>query len=306
MYNLHELIRKTGVVPASDAKLVADDKVHRFRIEGEKAARLSGTYCITITPDGAAIGWVRDHRQGVTFPIKERSNIAFTSMSDMESYRQRIAAERERKLAELLRLQDAAKLRAQDLYKSHGFSEGRHSYLERKGIPLIGAKAMKSMLMIPIYNDEGEICNLQFISQDGTKRFLKNGKLQGCIGVIPPGKKVGLNTIYIVEGYATGVSVHLATQCAVALAFNAGNIPAAAERLKQRHDASKIIIAADNDQWSKRPDGTPFNAGKHYSSLSKADHVILPPFPYDHPDQPTDFNDWHAIYGLDSLRDALV
>lgn len=78
-------------------------------------------------------------------------------------------------------------------------------------------------MIVPLYDECGDMWNLQFIKHDGEKIFLKGGRVKRCfhfIGTVDLQDPI----ICIAEGYATAASIHLATGLPVAVAFNAGNL----------------------------------------------------------------------------------
>ena len=94
-----------------------------------------------------------------------------------------------------------------------------HPYLVSKKVDAYSIKLNGKHLLIPLRDIEGKLWNLQKISPDGKKLFLKNGKVKGFSHII--GQPA--DQIYIGEGYATMASVHAATGKACVVAFNAGN-----------------------------------------------------------------------------------
>ncbi|NIE81064.1 toprim domain-containing protein [Asaia sp. As-1742] len=109
-------------------------------------------------------------------------------------------------------------------------------------------------LVIPMHDASGRVINVQKITPDGTKRFLLGGKVRGAFHVIP-----GIEPGFLVEGYATGLTVAEATGRAVFVAFDAGNLGAVAEIVRPRLCA----VAADNDEsgtgeTKARATGLPF------------------------------------------------
>ncbi|OJV55741.1 MAG: hypothetical protein BGO22_09560 [Hydrogenophaga sp. 70-12] len=118
-----------------------------------------------------------------------------------------------------------------------------HDYLTRKGIEAHGVRCSGHHLLIPMRDTSGMLHSLQSIAPDGVKRFQPGGRVKGCYHAI--GKPDGL--LIVCEGYATGASIHEATGHAVAVAFNAGNLRAVVEALRDKHPALKIIMAADDD-----------------------------------------------------------
>ena len=70
------------------------------------------------------------------------------------------------------------------------------------------------------------------------------------------------------EGYATGVSLHMATQKPVAVAFDAGNLEIVAEKLREKFPHAQIVICADTDHAVKR-DGRVNNVGVERARLAR-------------------------------------
>lgn len=61
----------------------------------------------------------------------------------------------------------------------------------------------------------------------------------------------------IAEGFATGASLRLSTGFAVLVAFNAENLEAVARMARKRYAGREIVLCADNDIETRKPDGTP-------------------------------------------------
>ena len=120
----------------------------------------------------------------------------------------------------------------------------RHQYATDKGIEPIGCWQHQQNLLVPMYDKDWVLSSLQIISPDGTKRFLKDCPVSGLYYVI--GKPVN-DTVIVVEGYATAVSVHLATGHCVAIAFSKGNLPRVAQILREKRPDFEIILAPDSD-----------------------------------------------------------
>ena len=128
-----------------------------------------------------------------------------------------------------------------------------HPYLEMKGIsPSDNLQSIRvnnykgnSNLVIPVYN-QNEIVSLQFINEKGEKNFISDGELKGNYHLLGGEKKS--EEVYLVEGFATGKSVHKATNKPVYVAFNAVNLVSVAETLsKELPSNTKVIVAGDND-----------------------------------------------------------
>ena len=142
----------------------------------------------------------------------------------------------------------------------------------------------------------GKLWSLQWIGPDGTKRFLKGGRKKGCfhsIGSIEDGK-----TIIVCEGYATGASLHRATDLPTVIAFDIGNLDLVIEALKKAYPKSPLLIAG-NDDASKEQ-----NVGKLKAEEVAQRHkcsLIFPQFK-NRETKTTDFNDLHVLEGLEEVR----
>jgi len=182
-----------------------------------------------------------------------------------------------------------------------GFSE----YLERKKLSdSFGARFDGGNLVIPCLDEKGTIWSFQTIYPNGEKRFLKGGKKSGTFFNI--GELSNADRFYIAEGFATGLSIHLATQVPVVIAFDCGNLVRVAELLKKTFPKKKIDICGDDDQWSEK-NGQQFNPGRN-AAKQAADIVggrALFPIFKNTESRPTDFNDLHFLEGLDAVRSQL-
>ena len=109
----------------------------------------------------------------------------------------------------------------------------------------------------------------------------------------------------IAEGYATGASLHLATGHAVLIAFNAGNLEAVARLARARYPDREILLCADTDCETVKPDGSPWNPGREAaSSAAQAVGGKLALCPA-HDGRATDFNDLHRLRSLEAVRTAV-
>ena len=119
---------------------------------------------------------------------------------------------------------------------------------------------------------QGELHTLQFISADGSKRFLTGGRIVGCYFAI--GRPI--DSLLLCEGLATASTLHQATGRAVAVAFNCGNLVAVAKSLRGKFPDLKLIVCADNDFQ------TPGNPGlTHAKAAARAvgGYLAVPKFP---------------------------
>lgn len=141
-------------------------------------------------------------------------------------------------------LQKVARTHANQILSSAQPEDGSHPYLIAKGVNSFGLLRAKDKLIVTLNDENGVVQSLQFISENGTKRFLKNGRKKGCYFML--GKTDGA-VLCIAEGYATAASIHQATTYPVAVAFDAGNLLPVGEALRRKFPDITLIFCADDD-----------------------------------------------------------
>ncbi|MFB2832588.1 primase-helicase zinc-binding domain-containing protein, partial [Aeromonas jandaei] len=135
---------------------------------------------------------------------------------------------------------------------------GQSSYLVRKGLGW-GKGAMNRTLIliaeesfppgstvVPLLNGAGDLVNVQLIRDDGTKSYLAGGQKNEAYHRID-----GETLVAVVEGYATGLSVHLTTGATVYCAMDCGNLVNVATIARRQHPEAQILLCGDNDATKK-------------------------------------------------------
>jgi len=88
------------------------------------------------------------------------------------------------------------------------------------------------------------------------------------------------------------------------LGVHSWNLKAVALTMRQKYPNAEIVIVADNDAYTHRPDGTPWNPGiekgkEAAEAIGAA--VVWPEFADSSPEEKrTDANDYACLYGLDN------
>ena len=183
----------------------------------------------------------------------------------------------------------AARDKAQALWDK-GTACETHQYPYDKEIRPIGVRRKGQDLLVPMYDKNSRLSSIQIIKPDGTKRFLKDCPVSGLYHVI--GKPAN-KTVIIAEGYATAVSIHMATGRCVTIAFSKGNIPKVAKIIRDKRPEFEIILAPDND-----PSGDAIKKAEQAANEFGCS-VIVPQFSNDVAG--TDWNDLHQFAGLDEV-----
>lgn len=176
----------------------------------------------------------------------------------------------------------------------------KHPYITRKQIKPYGALLSKdgNEVIIPVLSQNGEPSSYQRIMEKG-KYFLSGGRTKGGYFVI--GQPDDICPIIIAEGYATACSLHEATGYQTYIAFSASNMLNVANLVRSRNPDATILVCADNDQFTINPPNPGKTSGEAAARICEG-ALILPEFKEgDLESKPTDFNDYHVLYGLKGL-----
>ena len=263
----------------------ADGQLHRFKADGDKAR--NSWYVLHAGPPAAgAFGcWRRGFKDTWHGGKTDLTQAQWETVR-----RQWREAEAAREHAEAKRQAEARRVAAWIMHRAKP-ADPAHGYLAAKAVKPAGQLIeYRHALALPLCDAAGTLHSLQFISADGTKRFLTGARVAACFFTLAD-KADG--PLVICEGFATAASISEVTSFSTVAAMNCGNLPAVAVALRAKWPAREFILAADNDAW------TPGNPG-----LSKATEAAkatggklgVPSFP-DTASKPTDFNDLARIEG---------
>lgn len=229
-------------------KIIADGKLHRFHVEGDKKGSKNGWYIVFI--DGIPAGCFGSWKTGKTIKWCLKPDRELTPAQRKRNRIRMIEAQKARKV-EVEKRRKSAQEKAQLIWESAPRAPDTHTYLVKKGVKNHGLGLYKSLLIVPMRDSIGKLHSLQFIDCDGNKRFLSGGLKKGCYFAIGGPAE----SLCIAEGYATAATLYQATNLPIAVAFDAGNLMPVAQSLRTKFPHIKIIICADNDA------NTPCNPG---------------------------------------------
>lgn len=294
---LKNAMEKAGITPPE--YIVLDGNIHRFSSdESRNKSDKPGWYigfrdgipaghfgCFRKAVD---FGWIADMGRPLT---TEEMTLNATRMAELKRMRD----------DELKRQREVAADASKKIWAKSLMAPEDHPYLQRKGIQPNGVRVTEDgRLIVPITNQDTSISSLQYISEDGSKRFQPGGAISGKYWIM--GALDGASPIYIAEGFATAATIREETNCPVVVAFSASNIPKIAETIRKMVGISKIVICADNDD-----SGVGLRSANEAANAIGA-AVIMPPLA-------GDMNDFkqsgHDLAGLlrpqssQELRDSL-
>ncbi|MDD5579039.1 MAG: toprim domain-containing protein [Methylobacter sp.] len=236
-------LRDAGIT--TPVAITGDAGLHRFHIEGDKTGTLNGWYVLHL--DGRPAGAFGHWKTGQTHIWK--ANNQYTPMTAAE--KSAFKAQRRKIEAERQRNQQSRHSKAADkaiwIWRQSTTAPFLHPYLIKKRVLAHNARLYKGALVVPLYDNQLQLVNLQFISANGEKRFLSGGRKSGCFFVLGDLNADDHQQILIVEGYATGATLHELTGHATVVAFDAGNLKPVAEVVRNIAPNAEIIICGDND-----------------------------------------------------------
>jgi phage/plasmid primase-like uncharacterized protein len=177
-----------------------------------------------------------------------------------------------------------------------------HPYLKAKGLDNAGftflvSKEPYNQLIIKLYDlsNPDKLIGAQLISPELNergkypKRNVKGTPVSDAFHVI---KGDETKYIAVVEGYATGLSVFLATGYTTIVAFGANKMIGKAERIQALYPDAELVFFADNEESR-----TGIKEASKASGLV-AGKVALTP-------EVKDWNDFHLKYGLECTRGVI-
>lgn len=185
--------------------------------------------------------------------------------------------------------------RAQAMFKAT--IQGESAYLSGKGLtqhtPLLSSEQSLTIqgiqfcagdIFLPLYNQENTIVSAQLIKATGEKRFLPGGQKTGSFHIVPGDAE----QLAVCEGYATALTVNMATNATTFVAFDCGNLKAVSLHVRKQYPDAQITIYGDNDLHTLNNPGKSKaeEAAKAIKAKTKIPHC------------PGDWNDYFLTHGL--------
>ena len=143
------------------------------------------------------------------------------SEADKQAYKAKMQTLRQERIEQEQEAQKQAAQKAAMAWEmAEPATQDNAPYLKTKGVQAHGVRSAAGCLVVPVQDETGALTSLQTIKPDGSKTFTTGGRVGGCYHRIKGNGRL----LVVVEGYATGASIHEALGCHVAVAFNAGNL----------------------------------------------------------------------------------
>ncbi len=306
-----EAMRSAGLFTGSNAQgdhPIMDGKRHRVPVEGGKKGTLDGFYVGHL--DGHPAGRIINNKTGTDITWKSKGY----ALSDQEKAKlQAEAAEKlAQRAAEQDKLQEATAQRVGRQMPDLVPVEQPTPYLQAKGIEAhagVFTDREGQKTYIPAFDVDGKQWTMQYIQEDGTKRFAKDSKKEGCFH--PVGGMDALAAapaLVIAEGYATAASLAEGLGHATVAAFDSGNLPHVARALREKFPDKPIVIAGDDDKAQEIERGhNPGRAKAEEAAKAVGGKAIFPIFaPGEQQANPKGFTDFNDLANKSELgRDGL-
>lgn len=234
---------------------------------------------IGVTKRYALIGDWRKHDKAIVIKLtnqKISSKEHYQSLEISKYY----ASERKKHIQE-----------CKDFYDTCIEANHEHPYLKRKQIWPFHIRQWKNHLILPLFNEHAELVGLQSISPNGEKKFKKGSIVKSSFLIL--GDYL-TETIRICEGYATGMSLHLATDDTVFVAYCCTNLRNVSLIVRKIFPEKKIIICSDAKE---KEISYALRAARVIGCSIQAPRSLNNTF--------LDFNDIHTLYGIEALQGQL-
>jgi len=279
--------------PASS--IISDGAIHRFKQIGDKGEPC--WYVLHITSNGLTYGAFGCFKRNIkgTWCAKDNNKLSLEEKKRLdESYKEiKKQIESEKKTYYLKGVQNAT-----EIWNKASIASDNHKYLLKKKVKNYGLRLdVNGDLIIPLLDNKNNLHGLQFIKPDGAKKFLSGTDKKGHYFSI----RGDTDKTFIVEGYATAATVYEATGYTVIIAFDAYNLLPVAQVISKKYPSSQIIIASDNDAYSKHNIGVEKATEAARSINAK---LAIPQFKSTET-KPTDFNDLAQLESLAEVKRQL-
>jgi phage/plasmid primase-like uncharacterized protein len=126
-----------------------------------------------------------------------------------------------------------------------------HEYLVRKSVRAAEGVVLHEPtgnLLVPLYDEHGQLWSVQRIFPDGTKKINDGGRLSGNFFLF----QGRTDTVYLAEGYATAATVHELTGATTVMGVSSGNLPGVAEVLARMCPTAALVVAGDADEPGRK------------------------------------------------------
>jgi putative DNA primase/helicase len=275
-----EALRFMGCVVSGEHPMM-DGQKHRITVHGEKHSENSGSGFYVGHLDGHPAGYIKNNKTGCEMRWKSKGYV----LDDTQKAAMRAeAADKLRaRAAEQERLKKAAAQRVAQQIATLAPATEPTAYMKAKGIrpqPGVFTDARAQTTYVPATDADGKLWTMQYIREDGTKRFAKDSRKEGCFHVVGGIKALVKSPILMIsEGYATAATLSQILGFATVAAFDSGNLLSVAKALHEKYPDKQIVIAGDDDRHLELTYGiNPGRSKAQEAARAVGGKVLLPIF----------------------------
>jgi putative DNA primase/helicase len=244
-----EVLKSVGCLVNGEHPIMNGTR-QRIMVLGEKHTKNSGSGFYVAHLDGHPAGYVKNNKTGVELTWKSKGYVL--PPEQKASLLAEAALKMEQRNAELSRRHEQAAERVTTQLEKLAQVTRRTAYMQAKGIdPHVGAltdnEGKKTYL--PAFDADGKQWSMQYIQEDGTKRFAKDSRKEGCFHVVGGIEGLAKSPVLVIaEGYATAAQLKQSLGFPTVCAFDSGNLPIVAQALHQKFPKKPVMIAGDDDR----------------------------------------------------------
>ena len=262
-----------GVRPKEPIADRLGSQLIRFACEGDGSGKRNGWAVLHL--DDRPAGAFGNYRLQISETWRSGS-VERLTVAERRERAARYREERERREAMRLHEQQEAAARCRARWERSNPANASHPYLVRKRVPGEGLRQDGNRLLVPMFDADGVLWNLQAIAPDGSKRFATGGRQAGLFCVIgEPG-----DVLLVGEGFATCAAARRASGYSAAVAFSAANLVATAQAMVLAYPAADLVILADDDAHLVDHPNIKKNVGleaAHAAALAVGGRLAIPP-----------------------------
>lgn len=291
-----EVLRTLGCIVEGEHPIM-DGSKHRIATTEDKMGEQAGFYVAFL--DGRPAGYAKNNRSGEE--IRWTSSGSVLTVAEREALKSSYRKKQEEKSVAISSLYEVSAKRIQTQLTGLQPATQATPYMTAKGIRFhkgayYGADGKTTCL--PAQDVDGKVWTMQYIRDDGTKRFAKDCRKSGCFHPVGGMEALKQSPVFVIaEGYATAASLTEALGFATVAAFDSGNLQSVATALHERYPEKPVVIAGDDDRHLVEKIGK--NPGREKAEKAAKEvggEVVFPMFaPGERETAPSKFTDFNDL-----------
>ena len=274
-HEFEQFLLGNGLTPDPKKGLIIDGSVGRAYMDVDGKQKLVGWYQCWLDQT-VPFGRCGDYRHDANTPMAtwkpqngKKYKLTEEQKAEIKRLQEEAAVEKEIK-------HNRAAVRARNMWEKC-VEFYNHPYLTKKGVKNHGLRLFesKNSVVIPLLDASLSVVGLQFISEDGQKKFLTGSKKSGSFFILGQDDLPKAHTINYAEGYATAASYYEDTRQPVVVAFDAYNLIPVCETIFKHFAEPKHVIIADFDD-SKTGETQAIKAAQAIKGKGGVCEVLMP------------------------------